>query len=268
VVVPQSEDVAVIAAGLVQRLKAHGVAARPSRLEDAGRPDTLLLLGAGSGTGSTTWYCDPGPALSAGLAQALLRSDPARLQPADASEPQTSLACEEVHAGRARVPAVLDEVPVGFLVSNRAVDVTLDNLAGAINRFLLDNSAAVREARNAARLAWPANGPITSSFGPSHPLGIDIGQWQGNITAATDGTVVFAGGDPCCGYGRYVVIQSRGGIETLYAHLDTLAVRKGQRIRQGQALGTVGCTGRCFGRHLHFEVTEGGLRQNPMLYLP
>jgi murein DD-endopeptidase MepM/ murein hydrolase activator NlpD len=83
-----------------------------------------------------------------------------------------------------------------------------------------------------------------------------------------EGTVVWAGGDPCCGYGRYVVIQSRGGIEALYAHLETLAVRKGQRVRQGQALGEVGCTGRCFGRHLHFEVFEGGRRQNPMLYLP
>jgi murein DD-endopeptidase MepM/ murein hydrolase activator NlpD len=65
-----------------------------------------------------------------------------------------------------------------------------------------------------------------------------------------------------------VVIKSSDGIETLYAHLEALAVRKGQKVRQGQALGRVGCTGHCSGPHLHFEVYDNGRRQDPMRYLP
>src|SRR5439155_10401583 len=54
---------------------------------------------------------------------------------------------------------------------------------------------------------WPLIGPITSYFGPSHPLGIDIGTNHVigiPVGAANDGTVIFAGGNPCCSYGLYV----------------------------------------------------------------
>jgi murein DD-endopeptidase MepM/ murein hydrolase activator NlpD len=119
-----------------------------------------------------------------------------------------------------------------------------------------------------ARLLWPAQGDITSDFGPAHPLGIDIGQFEGPIRAASDGVVFFAGGTPCCSYGRFVVIDGADGIRTLYAHLDSLAVKTGDRVKAGQSLGEVGCTGACSGPHLHFEVYDGGVRRNPLLYLP
>jgi murein DD-endopeptidase MepM/ murein hydrolase activator NlpD len=80
--------------------------------------------------------------------------------------------------------------------------------------------------------------------------------------------VLFAGGDPCCSYGLYVVVVSPDGITTVYAHLESIAVTQGQKVRQGQALGEVGCTGHCYGTHLHFEVIEGGTRRNPISYLP
>jgi murein DD-endopeptidase MepM/ murein hydrolase activator NlpD len=65
-----------------------------------------------------------------------------------------------------------------------------------------------------------------------------------------------------------VVIEGPEGIGTLYGHLSSLAVREGQRVRQGQVLGEVGCTGSCFGTHLHFEVFQSDKRQNPMRFLP
>jgi murein DD-endopeptidase MepM/ murein hydrolase activator NlpD len=111
-------------------------------------------------------------------------------------------------------------------------------------------------------------GPITSYFGPDHPLGIDVGQSEGALVAATDGVVLFAGGDPCCSYGLYAVVGSPEGIITLYAHLESISVTQGQRVRQGQPLGVVGCTGHCFGTHLHFEVIEDGMRRDPLSYLP
>jgi hypothetical protein len=262
-VVPDEPELSALASALVERLRGHGLQARVAGLRDAGRPDALLLLGTGRNAAGNAWYCDPGPALSPVLAEALT---PQRTS--EEPEPPASLACDELHAGRARVPSVYSELPAGAGARPELAKAPLDALASGLTRFFQENSQAVRQARLRSPLAWPGKGPITSSYGAGHPLGIDIGQWQGNIIAALDGTVLFAGGDPCCGYGRYVVIESRDGIQTLYAHLDSLAVRKGQRVRQGQMLGRVGCTGRCSGTHLHFEVFEGGRRQNPMLYLP
>jgi murein DD-endopeptidase MepM/ murein hydrolase activator NlpD len=145
---------------------------------------------------------------------------------------------------------------------------TANQLADAVGRYLDENADAIRRSRQALRTTWPAVGPITSHFGPSHPLGIDIGQATGAIVAATDGTVIFAGGDPCCSYGRFVVVTGPAGLTTVYGHLETLSVREGDSVRIGQPLGEVGCTGHCSGNHLHFEVIKDGMRQNPMDYLP
>jgi murein DD-endopeptidase MepM/ murein hydrolase activator NlpD len=122
-----------------------------------------------------------------------------------------------------------------------------------------------------AGLIWPTSGPISSYMGPSHPLGIDIDLYNNPnaaIMAATSGVVTFAGGDPCCSYGLYVVVVSPGGIETLYAHLSSINVVQGQQVSQGDVLGYAGCTGYCTGNHLHFEVIDNGIRENPLSYLP
>ena len=86
--------------------------------------------------------------------------------------------------------------------------------------------------------------------------------------AATEGTVVFAGGNACCSYGPYVVIVSPGGIETLYGHLSSISVSAGEYVSQGQVIGIIGSTGYSTGVHLHFEVIDNGVRQNPLSYLP
>ena len=104
---------------------------------------------------------------------------------------------------------------------------------------------------------------------PSHPLGIDIGAKSGApVVASAAGTVTFAGGDACCSYGYYVVVDHGGGYRTLYAHLSDFVVGRGQAVRQGQLLGYVGETGASFGPHLHFEVQLNGAVVNPLSYLP
>ncbi len=125
--------------------------------------------------------------------------------------------------------------------------------------------------RSSSGLIWPITGPISSPYGPSHPLGIDIDGYRlggAPVAAATDGTVVFAGGNACCSYGLYVVVMSAGGIETLYAHLSSIVVSQGQSVAQGEELGVIGATGYSTGTHLHFEVIDNGTRENPAAYLP
>jgi murein DD-endopeptidase MepM/ murein hydrolase activator NlpD len=124
---------------------------------------------------------------------------------------------------------------------------------------------------SSAGFIWPTTGNISSYFGPSHPLGIDIdmyGRGGDPIYAAASGTVTFAGGNACCSYGLYVIINHGNGFETLYAHLGSISVYQGQWVEQGQILGYIGLTGYTTGYHLHFEVHLNGTHVNPLNYLP
>jgi murein DD-endopeptidase MepM/ murein hydrolase activator NlpD len=122
-----------------------------------------------------------------------------------------------------------------------------------------------------SRYIWPTRGPISSYFGPSHPLGIDIDLFSNpnaDIVAARSGKVIYAGGNTCCSYGLYVIVDHGDGVETLYAHLSRLLVSQGQTVNQGDLLGYGGRTGYATGNHLHFEVRVNGTPVNPLNYLP
>lgn len=122
---------------------------------------------------------------------------------------------------------------------------------------------------------WPVVGRINSPFGwRRHPItrrksfhtGIDIKASRGyRIRAAKDGRVVYSGW--MGGYGRVVVLSHGGSYSTLYAHCSKLAVRKGQRVNQGQVIAYVGATGRATGPHLHFEVRKNNSPINPLKVL-
>ncbi|HZV75588.1 MAG TPA: peptidoglycan DD-metalloendopeptidase family protein [Conexibacter sp.] len=133
------------------------------------------------------------------------------------------------------------------------------------------NSLPAGPIRGGGRFIWPVNGPITSPFcerrawEACHP-GIDIGVPSGTpIRAAGSGNVVIAGW--VSGYGNYTCIDHGGGISTCYGHQSSLQVSVGQRVMQGQVIGLSGCTGLCFGDHLHFEVRINGSVTNPVNYL-
>ena len=65
-------------------------------------------------------------------------------------------------------------------------------------------------------------------------------------------------------YGNYVVISHGSGNTTLYAHMSSRKVEVGQYVNQGDVIGITGSTGNSTGPHLHFEVTENGVRVNPL----
>jgi murein DD-endopeptidase MepM/ murein hydrolase activator NlpD len=123
---------------------------------------------------------------------------------------------------------------------------------------------------------WPVQGALTGPFGNridpfegegAFHAGVDISAPYGTaVTATADGVVSMAG--YMSGYGRLVVIRhGKSGLSTYYAHLSEVYVRPNQVIRQGEALGRVGRSGRTTSAHLHYEVRRNSTPINPYRFL-
>ncbi len=122
------------------------------------------------------------------------------------------------------------------------------------------------------QLIWPVNGPVVSGFGMRWGRmheGIDIAVPAGTpIRAAASGSVVLVQSEAeSGGYGNFTCLEHGGGLQTCYAHQSSFAVGSGQSVSQGEVIGYVGCTGHCYGDHLHFEVRVGGVPTDPLGYL-
>jgi murein DD-endopeptidase MepM/ murein hydrolase activator NlpD len=115
---------------------------------------------------------------------------------------------------------------------------------------------------------WPTSGHISQKFYWYHQA-VDIANPSNpDIVASQGGTVTTAGWN-AGGYGNYVVINHGNGYQTLYAHMVTnsVVVKAGQKVNQGQKIGVMGSTGRSTGTHLHFEVIGPNGKLNPLTVL-
>ena len=116
---------------------------------------------------------------------------------------------------------------------------------------------------------------LTSDFGMrTHPVLGGRRNHKGVDLAAPMGTPVYATADGFIGradwfssYGNYVQIEHGADLETRYAHLSSIAVSAGSRVRKGDLIGYVGSTGRSTGPHLHYEVRVAGDAVNPVPYM-
>lgn len=96
--------------------------------------------------------------------------------------------------------------------------------------------------------------------------GVDFAGAPGTpVLAAADGTVVLA--DALNLRGNAVVIDHGWGVFTLYAHQNTILVNPGETVTSGQAIGTIGSTGRITGPHLHWEVWLNGVTVDPLQWV-
>tara|TARA_R110002020_G_scaffold30746_4_gene96601 strand:- start:8800 stop:9375 length:576 start_codon:yes stop_codon:yes gene_type:complete len=96
--------------------------------------------------------------------------------------------------------------------------------------------------------------------------GIDLeGTYRDTIYSTGSGTIVRSGWR--LGYGRCVEIKHIGGYKSLYAHMNKLFVKKGDKIKDKQKIGTVGSTGFSTGTHLHYEISRDGKTTDPEKYL-
>lgn len=109
---------------------------------------------------------------------------------------------------------------------------------------------------------------VTSHFGYRQQFsrqhqGIDLKAMVGDTVYASFNGKVRISQYNKGGYGYYIVIRHLGGVETLYAHLSKLLVKKNDEVKAGEPIGLSGNTGRSAGPHLHFEIRFCGIALNP-----
>jgi len=123
------------------------------------------------------------------------------------------------------------------------------------------------------------DGVLVSKFGPRiHPIinkirnhpGIDIRAQKGTkVYSAKDGTVqnIITTYKKNRGYGKFIILGHEGNFLTRYAHLDSILVKKGQKVKRGTLIGFVGETGLATGPVLHFEMLKDMKKVDPENYI-
>ena len=129
----------------------------------------------------------------------------------------------------------------------------------------------IAPAAAASGFRWPVEGEVIAEFGPSargvHNDGINIAAASGTtVTAAAKGRVAFVGGN-IKSFGKLILVKHDGGIITAYAHLDAIAVKEGDIVAAGQAIGAVGMTGRVDTPQLHFEIRKSRQPLDPRRFM-
>ena len=173
--------------------------------------------------------------------------------------------------------------------ANTKLDVTIR--ASSEKVIELNNDSIAKKYGSAASVSTPRYSGSSSPYSwlVTHPLpdlkrvssnygGRTMGgraeNHSGLDLSAPSGTPIYATGPGIVtksgwgtGYGQYVEINHGNGYLTRYAHASRLVARVGERVKAGEHIADVGCTGRCTGPHLHYEVAKDGQRKNPSTYL-
>lgn len=197
---------------------------------------------------------------------------------------EETLAIRELTAQQDLRQELIREIDIEAAAGRRALEgreksaLALEELLGTVSSApVVAPLAGTRPAFGATlgNLPWPAEGPITESFGrKQHAVydtytlvkGIEIAAGAGApVRAVHQGRVAFA--DWFQTYGLMVVISHGDDFYTIYGHLDGMLVRTGEWVDEGDQLGTVGQTGSLIGPSLYFEVREGAEAVNPELWL-
>ena len=182
----------------------------------------------------------------------------------------------ELDAARDRSEQALDKV------GDRAdrLEGGISDIEGQIQKQLAEAAAAESGVAPlpagpiqgaAGGFIWPVSGSVVSPFGirwgRPHE-GIDIAVPAGTpIRAVMNGSIAFVQSEASSGgYGNYTCIDHGNGLASCYAHQSSFAITSGS-VQQGDVIGYVGCTGHCYGDHLHFEVRINGVAVDPMGYL-
>lgn len=126
-------------------------------------------------------------------------------------------------------------------------------------------------ARSSSKFSWPVRGKILSAYGAKNNGlfndGVNIAAAKGtSVVAAENGVVAYAGNE-IKGMGNLIIVQHESGWMTVYAHLDSMNVKRGTKVNVGQKIGTVGETGKVDSPQLHFEIRKGTKAYDPISYM-
>jgi murein DD-endopeptidase MepM/ murein hydrolase activator NlpD len=119
---------------------------------------------------------------------------------------------------------------------------------------------------------WPVSGELLKNYGVGEDGlrndGVNIGVPKGTrVKAAADGEVVYAGSE-LVGFGNLILIRHAGGWVSAYAHAETVLVKEGEMVRQGEAIAEAGATGNASVPQVHFELRKGREPVDPNEHLP
>lgn len=213
--------------------------------------------------------------------RARIQEDKAAMEEAKAAQNAAKEAQEaakaELAAQEAEVEKLIGEISAQEDVLE-AAEAALKKQANAVDAEIREKEKAMQaqiaNVPSESGYLWPlpsGYNTLTSLFaGRIHPItgkyhshtGIDIPAPRNTpIYASKSGVVTTSIKQGS--YGNYVVVSHSDGTSTLYAHMNSRAVKEGQTVKQGQVIGYVGTTGSSTGNHLHFEVRVNGTRKNP-----
>ena len=153
-----------------------------------------------------------------------------------------------------------------LLQRGKAVDATFERIFRALSDSATVHPPMILPIKD---ITYPQVGASTGrKMNPFYKAyvyheGLDLIVARGTpVLASADGTVVSASSNKSTG--NTVRIAHSGGYETVYAHLESMSVRAGQRVRAGARVGAVGMSGQAFAPHLHYEVRKDGAAMDPV----
>jgi murein DD-endopeptidase MepM/ murein hydrolase activator NlpD len=153
-----------------------------------------------------------------------------------------------------------DVINAGMTLFIPGARMNKDDLALALGELF---TYPLKNSRLSSPFGW-RNDPISGVR--RHHAGIDLSAPQGTVVlAAMDGKVSALGYNGT--YGNFIILSHTGGYQTMYAHLYSFSVKKGDTVSRGTQIGTVGSTGYSTGPHLHFAVYKNSTAVNPLDYL-
>jgi septal ring factor EnvC (AmiA/AmiB activator) len=160
-----------------------------------------------------------------------------------------------------------------YINAQAELNKMIEELIAEMSKPKVDEKSNFAEKKG--KLPWAVNGKIIADFGKiTHPEykttivnnGISIEAAGGTpVKSVAAGIVEFVG--RMRGYGKLMIINHFGGFLTIYAHLDENFFEKGARIKEGQAIGSVGESGSLDGNKLHFEIRHENNALNPLDWL-
>jgi murein DD-endopeptidase MepM/ murein hydrolase activator NlpD len=177
---------------------------------------------------------------------------------------------------QAKVPELLPQHPPGASLVDGFLAVNRDQRRAAEQEKLRIGATSAATPLWEGPFLQPKNTQVFSNFAETRTyvydgreidrqvhFGFDLASTrQSPVPAANAGVVVFA--EPLTIYGNTVIVDHGLGLQTLYAHLSSVAVKRGDKVTRGQELGRTGATGLALGDHLHFEVLVSGVSVTPL----